>query len=129
MASISDVRLSVAADVANADVEIDTDLEFDDFDVASNQLFELHWSLIGPDRQAGEDGVDDTLISQGAAEIIRLAADGQTSKTHHLAFTIPLEELNEDASGEDEVRAVVSVSPRGPFGDSQESNKVSLTIN
>jgi hypothetical protein len=72
--------------------------------------------------------VDDTLISEGAAETVRFAANGQPSMTHHLAFTIPLEELNEDASGQDEVRAVVTLTPVGPFGDSEESNKVSLTV-
>ena len=128
MANITDVRLNVAPDVANADIEIDTDIEFDNQDLASNQLFQLHWKLIGPDRLAGEDGEDDTLIGQGAADIIRFAADGQTATTHHLAFTIPLDELDEDTSGQDEVRAVVTLTPVGPFGDSEESNKVSLTV-
>jgi hypothetical protein len=128
MASITDVDLSVVPDVANANVVIDTDISFDEFDVASNQLYDLHWSLIGPDRLAGEDGVDDTLISKGAAELIRFRPDGQASMTHHLAFTIPLEELNEDLTGEDEVRAVMGLNPVGPFGDSAESNRVSLTV-
>lgn len=128
MASITDVELSVVPDVANADVAIDTHVSFDAFDIASNQLYDLHWSLIGPDRLAGEDGVDDTLVSQGAAEQIRFRADGQASAVHHLAFTIPLDELNEDLTGEDEVRAVIGLNPVGPFGDSQESNRISLTV-
>ncbi len=127
MATITDVRLRVAQDVADADIEIDTDIEFDAFDLASNQLFHLSWRLIGPDRLAGEDGQVDTFTGQSAVDIIRFAADGQSTKTHHLAFTIPVEALDEDNSGEDEVRAVVTLTPVGPFGDSEESNKVSLT--
>jgi hypothetical protein len=128
MASITDVELSVVPDVANAEVEIDTRISFDEFDIDSNQLYDLHWSLIGPDRLAGEDGVDDTLISQGAPEQIRFRAEGQASMVHHLAFTIALEELNEDLTGQDEVRAVMGLNPVGPFGDSAESNRVSLTV-
>lgn len=133
MASITEVRLSVDVDLNNdgtvdAVVGIDTDVDFDDQDVASNQLFDFNWKLIGPDRLAGEDGVDDTLLGQGAADIIRFAADGRTSMTHHVDIRAPLEELNEDATGEDEVRAEISLDPVGPFGDSRESNKVALTI-
>jgi hypothetical protein len=133
MAEMTDVRLGVDVDLNNdgtvdAVVRIDTDIQFADQDVASNQLFDFHWKLIGPDRLSGEDGVDDTLIGQGAADIIRFAADGRTSMTHHVDIRVPLEELNEDATGEDEVRAEVSLDPVGPFGDSRESNKVALTI-
>jgi hypothetical protein len=129
MAAITDVRLRVTHDAANADIdiEIDTDIEFDAFDLASNQLFQLSWKLIGPDRLAGGDGLDGTLTAQSAVDIIRFAANGQSTKTHHLAFTIPVQALDEDTSGEDEVQALVTLTPVGPFGDSEESNKVSLT--
>jgi hypothetical protein len=123
MASITDVRLSVGQDVANANIEIDTDIGFDAFDPASNQVYQLFWKLIGPDRLPSED---DTLLGQGAADMIRLSAQGRTTITHHLTFTVPLERLNEDPATADEVRAVVTLTPVGPFGDSEASNKVSL---
>jgi hypothetical protein len=128
MASISDVRLSVVEDVANAEIGIETDIEFDTYDMATNQLDNWHWKLIGPDRLAGEDGEDDTLTGQGAADIVRISADGQASKTHHFELTLPLQELDEDLTGEGEVRAVITITPVGPFGDSEESNKVTLTV-
>jgi hypothetical protein len=123
MASITDVRLRVGQDLANASIEIDTDIGFDAFDLASNQVYQLFWKLVGPDRLPGDD---DTLVGQRAADQIRLSAQGRTTITHHLTFTIPLERLSEDPSGADEVRAVVTLTPMGPFGDSEESNRVSL---
>jgi hypothetical protein len=35
---------------------------------------------------------------------------------------------DEDLTGQDEVRAVMGLNPVGPFGDSAESNRVSLTV-
>jgi hypothetical protein len=133
MASITEVRLSVDVDLdddgtLDAVIGIDTDIDFDDQDVASNQLFQLNWQMIGPDRLAGEDGVDDDLFSMPGGPPIRFAADGRTSMTHHVDDRRPLEDLNEDPTGEDEVRAVVGLTPVGPFGDNRESNKVGLTI-
>lgn len=37
MVSIADVRLSVGQDLANANVQIDTDIGFDAFDLASTR--------------------------------------------------------------------------------------------
>ena len=133
MASITDVRLSVDVDLdddgtLDAVIGIDTDIDFDDQDVASNQLFQLNWQMIGPDRLAGEDGADDKLFGQGTLDIIRFAADGRTSMTHHVDIRTPLESLTEDSTGEDEVRAVVTLIPVGPFGDNRESNEVAFTI-
>lgn len=107
MARITDVRLSVEQDLANANIQIDTDIGFDAFDLASNQVYQLFWKLIGPNRLPGED---DTLIGQGDTDMIRLSAQGRTTITHQLAFTIPLKRLSNDPSREDEVRAVVTLT-------------------
>jgi len=129
MARISNVALSVVEDVANADIEIDYDIDWDSYDQASNQLYQENWKLVGDDTgPAGEDGQDETLTGQGAADIVRFAADGQPGTHRHLAFTIPVEALNDDTAGEDEVRAVVTLTPVGPFGDSEESKLVRLTV-
>jgi hypothetical protein len=129
MARISNVELSVVEDVANADIEIDYDIDWDSYDRASNQLYQENWKLVGDDTgPVGEDGEDETLTGQGAADIVRFAADGQSSTHRHLAFTIPVEALNDDTTGEDEVRAVVTLTPVGPFGDSEESRLVRLTV-
>jgi hypothetical protein len=123
MASITDVRLSVGQDLADANIQIDTDIGFDAFDLASNQVYQLFWKLIGPDRLPGED---DTLVAQGDGDVVRLSAQGRTTITHQLTFTIPLKRLSDDPSRGDELRAVVTLTPVGPFGDSEESNKVRL---
>ena len=39
-----------------------------------------------------------------------------------------MEELSEDTTGEDEVRAVITLTPVGPLGDSEESKLVRLTL-
>jgi hypothetical protein len=39
-----------------------------------------------------------------------------------------VEALDDDTAGEDEVRAVVTLTPVGPFGDSEESKLVRLTV-
>ena len=129
MARISNVELSVVRDVANADIQIDYDIDWDSYDQASNQLYQESWKLIGDDTgPAGEDGQDETLTGQGAADIVRFAAYGQPTTHRHLAFTIPVEALDDDTTGEDEVRAVVTLTPVGPFGDSEASKLVRLTV-
>jgi hypothetical protein len=134
MASITNVRLDIDANVLGpnptADVEITYDITWDDFDQASNQLYQEHWKLIGADRGAGEDGVDDYLTGRGAAEIVRFSSNGQpTTLNRQIVISgLDLSELDEDATGTDEVRAVVTLTPVGPFSDSEESHRVVLTV-
>ena len=49
MARISNVELSVVEDVANANIEIDYDIDWDSYDQASNQLYQENWKLVGDD--------------------------------------------------------------------------------
>lgn len=57
---------------------------------------------------------------------MRFAADGQPATHRHLAFTIPLAELFDGGNEAGGVRAVVTLTPVGPFGDSVRSERVPL---
>jgi hypothetical protein len=96
------------------------------YDQGSNQLYQEGWRLFGSDRAAGEDGVDDTLQTTPALEIVRFSSNGHPTSEREIVITRDLSVLNED-SGTDEIRVEVSLSPVGPFGDSAESNRILVT--
>lgn len=135
MASISDVDLSIEADAVGNDPQavltVTYTAEFDEYDQTSNQLYQETWRVFGADRGAGEDGVDDTIQSTpAAAPVVRFSSGGQASVDREIVIELDLDELDEDndAQNPDEIRVSVTLEPVGPFDDSQESNRVLLTL-
>jgi hypothetical protein len=130
MASISNVDLRIEADAVGPDPQavltVTYDVTWDDYDQGSNQLYQQGWRVFGSDRAAGEDGVDDTLQTTPALEIVRFSSNGHPTSEREIVITRDLSVLNED-SGTDEIRVEVSLSPVGPFGDSAESNRILVT--
>src|SRR4029450_11850082 len=130
MATIADVRLRVAPRGGNAAIHIAFDVEFDAFDVASNQLYQQSWALAS-NGHLGGSGTADPRAEQGALEIVRFAADGRQSPTRDIELVIPRDQLGQDSTDStapDELRAIITLTPVGPFGDSAESNRVELAI-
>jgi hypothetical protein len=134
MASINDVDLSIEADAVGNDPQavltVTYTAEFDEYDQTSNQLYQESWRVFGADRGAGEDGIDDTIQRNPVAVPVRFSSGGQASVDREIVIELDLDELDEDndAQNPDEIRVSVNLVPVGPFDDSQESNRVLLTL-
>jgi hypothetical protein len=131
MPTISNLNLSVVKDVANAEITVDYDINWDSFDQSTDLEYSEAWKLIGDD--TGQDGdnipVGDDPISLGLVAIASVSSNGNAvthrTKTRTIAFT----SLGEDISAidpDDEIRAVVTLIPQLPGTTSRESNLVSV---
>ncbi len=132
MARISDVSLSIDAEVLGNDPQatltVNYTAEFDLYDRTSNQLYEEGWRVFGADGGAGEDQVDDTIQTTPAGQALRFQADGQSRVDREIVIQLDTAELDEDVQNPDEIKASVSLTPVGPFDDSQLSNRVVLSV-
>jgi hypothetical protein len=131
MPTISNLNLTVVKDVANAAITVDYDINWNAFDQSTDLEFDEFWKLIGDDTNQDGDNlpIGDDPISLGLMPIVRVSSNGQAvthrTKTRTIAFT----NLNEDISTpdpDDEIRAVVTLTPLLPVATSRESNFVSV---
>lgn len=136
MANISDVKLRIVPDVANAEVVVAYTVEWSDSDISSNQPYEESCSLIGDDTGVGDPataGGDDDLGVILTPPGSVLTADGETTLARSFTKTIALATLNEDvkpvATNPDDIRAVVRLTPLFPALVQAESNLVQLNLN
>jgi hypothetical protein len=132
MPTISNVSLSIVKDVANAEIQLAYDIEWDPFEQSSNIPFDEAWKLVGDDTNSDGDNLPlgDDPISLGLVAITRVSSNGQAVTHRTKSRTIAFSSLNEDtfSSGDndDEIRAVVTLTPQLPAQTSRESNLVSV---
>ena len=130
MASVTGVTVNIAKNVANAVVDLDCDINWSDFDKATNLQYAFAWKLIGDDTgQDGDDGVaGDDPINMGLMFLSYVSANGSSTTHRHESKTIAWSNLNEDAGAndDDEIRAVVTLTPQLPLTVSRESNLVTV---
>jgi hypothetical protein len=132
MAKVKNLVLKVTRDVANADIQVDYDIEWDAFDQATNLVWQDSYRLIGDDTgQDGDDGVTgDDSIPLGFVLLTTASSNGATSTHRTQTRTIAWTSLNEDTAlgsalnNDDEIRAVVTLTPLLPVATSLESNLV-----
>jgi hypothetical protein len=131
MATASNVNLTILRDVANANATVTYTVNWSAFDQASNLQYSESIRFIGDD--TGQDGdtgpVGDDPISIGLSFIVLLSANGQASTSRTRSFTFPFANLNEDnvaGNTDDEIRAVVTLTPRLPVAVNVESNLVTV---
>jgi len=132
MASISNIALSIVRSVANAEVTVDYDINWSAFDQASNLSYIDRFRLIEDD--TNEDGdnapVGDDSVSFGVLVAIGPVSSNGQAVTHRTKnVTIPFGNLNKDDNGgnlDDEIRAIVTLTPQLPVEVSRESNKVEV---
>jgi hypothetical protein len=143
-------NLSLTIDVVNngpdlqANVTVEYDIPFSKYDQDSNQPYAEVCRLIGKDAPP-EDGTDDSIPGGQLFPVLifpplplapipfpvpsnTIASDGRTSVHRKFTKTLPLSALNEDASGQDEIRAQVTLSPVLPVTVIRESNQVALNL-
>ena len=134
MASISTPQLSIVRDVDNAEITVTYTITWSAFDQLTNLSYTETWRLVGDD--TGQDGdnapVGDDPIPLGLVffPIGGLRSNGQASTARVLTRTIGFADLDEDSNGgnlDDEIRAVVSLTPALPIATSRESGAVVVT--
>ena len=134
MATISTPQLSIVRDVDNADITVTYTITWSAFDQLTNLSYTESWKLIGDD--TGQDGdnlpVGDDTIPMGLMSfpLGGLRSNGQATTSRTLTKTIGWDDLNEDDNGtnlDDEIRAVVTLSPLLPVTTSRESAAVVVT--
>jgi hypothetical protein len=125
MASVTVDKFTITKDVANAEIDFEYTIKWSDFDKLTNLQYQETWKLIGDD--TGQDGDDthagDDSINTGPIEIAFVSPNGASSTKRTKSKTIAYSNLDED-SGDDEIRAVVSLSPLLPSAVSKESDVV-----
>ena len=131
MATISTPQLSIVRDVDNADITVTYTVTWSAFDQLTNLSYTESWKLIGDD--TGQDGdnlpVGDDTIPMGLMSfpLGGLRSNGQATTSRTLNKTIGWDDLNEDDNGanlDDEIRAVVTLTPVLPVTTSRESAAV-----
>jgi hypothetical protein len=131
MPTISNLTLTVLRDVANANVTAEYDIEWNAFDQATDLEYDEAWKLIGDDTNQDGDNlpIGDDPISLGLMPIVRVSSNGNAVTHRTKTRTIAFSNLNEDISTvdpDDEIRAVVTLTPKLPVATSRESNFVSV---
>jgi hypothetical protein len=131
MPTITNLSLVVVKDVANAEITVDYDINWSSFDQQTDLEFDEAWKLIGDDTNQDGDNLPlgDDPISLGLMPITRVSSNGQAVTHRTKSRTIAFNQLNEDISipdPDDEIRAVVTLTPLLPVATSRESNFVSV---
>ena len=128
MATLSNVTLSIVRDVANADLTVEYDVTWSAYDQLTNLPYSETWRLIGDD--TGQDGDDsahpgDDAVNIGLVTIGTLSSNGRATTHRTKTRTIEFADLDED-SGDDEIRAIVTLTPMLPVATNRESNAVTV---
>ena len=129
MASITTPVLTIVRDVANVDASVTYTINWTEFDRNSGLQYLETWKLIEDD--TGQDGDEvpangDDAIFQPFGFAVLLSANGQTSTSRTLTRpTMAFSNLDKDV-GDDEIRAVVTLTPQLPLGIVRESLAVVL---
>ncbi|MEO1009570.1 MAG: hypothetical protein AAFX79_13490 [Planctomycetota bacterium] len=130
MARITGSKLSISVDVANAIVQLETRVEFSEFDRRTELLYELGHALYGDDTHVrpadrwafGDDPIDDDIGS------VRFTAEGDTERWIPFVIKVPLSKLDEDRprNSPDDIRARLKLTPQLPQVHTFESNLAQL---
>jgi hypothetical protein len=131
MPSINNLTLTVVKDVANAEISAVFDIDWDPFDQATDLDYDETIRLIEDDTSQDGDNLPlgDDPVSLGLVPIVRVSSNGQAVTNRTRSFTIPFSNLDKDVgvNEDDEIRAVVTLTPRLPVATSRESNAVTVT--
>jgi len=130
MASVTITNFQVVKNVANADITLDYTINWSAFDMNTNLQYSEAWKLIGDD--TGQDGDDvpvgDDPINLGLMFLGVVSSNGQASTPRSKSKTIAFSNLDEDVGAaafeDDELRAVVTLTPLLPAVISRESDVV-----
>ncbi len=133
MAAVSNLNLTVVRDVANAEITVEYDIVWSNFDQLTNLPYVDSFRLIEDDtNQDGDDlpAGDDPISLTGPIFVVPISSNGHAVTHRTKTATLPFANLNKDDNGgnvDDEIRAIVTLTPRLPIPVSRESNLVTVT--
>ncbi len=138
MAAISTPTLTITGSPTpgHSIVKVDYEVTFDAFDKAADQPYFESVKLIGDDTAVAGDPAgaapDDQLqtIMSSFVRASMIVAPATTLKRSHTktVSNVTLNEDRVDAPNPDEIRAVVTLTPRMPAPAARESNQVTLAL-
>jgi hypothetical protein len=140
MASIRSITLDpINVVVANATVNVNLEVDFDTYDVNSNQRYKMVCRLVGDDTPEGNP--DDPIRNGSLTPVLNIPplppidlgqviqSDGLTTKSFTFTKTLAKADLDEDQSPEpnpDEIQAEVTLTPILPQTVTRQSNQRTL---
>ncbi len=105
---IDNLQLVITPDVANAEVSVEYDVNWSNFDQLTNLAYNEKWEIVSDDA-----GVTATIYV-GPMLIGGISSNGNASTHRTKGATIPWADLNEDPNGLDEIAVVVTLTPTLP---------------
>ena len=105
---ISNLVLTVDKDVANANITVDFDINWSKFDQLTNLSYGEVWKIVGI------DGVLNTTLFVGPSLVNGVSSNGNLTTHRTKVATIALSELDEDTGTDDDLAAVVTLTPLLP---------------
>lgn len=122
---ITDVQLTIERDpnpaVTQFDIQLGYTIVWDPFSQATNLAFSERWELVGV------DGTTTTTLWTGPLSIAGLRSNGNASTDRTQHATVSATVLDEDPSAQDEIAAVITLTPLLPYPTSGQSNTVSVS--
>ena len=105
---ISNLVLTVDKDVANANITVDFDINWSKFDQLTNLSYSEVWKIVGI------DGILNTTLFVGPSLVNGVSSNGNLTTHRTKVATIALSELDEDTGTDDDLAAVVTLTPLLP---------------
>jgi hypothetical protein len=115
---IDDLELTLTRDVANVEVTVNYRINWPAFDQLTNLSYSESWSLVAL------DGSAKTTIFTGPSFIGGVSSNGNASTDRTKTATIPWADLDEDVNDDDEIAAVVTLTPKLPTAKTAQSATV-----
>ncbi len=121
---IADVELTLGQDVANANFTIRYKINWSELDQVTNLAYTEVVKLVGNDPNRQQDLWTGPILANG----ISSNGDKTTERVHPAVgdFTIPWTDLDEDPGADDEIVAVVTLTPRLPVPVTAQSAVVTV---
>ena len=134
MATATNIVLSIVRNVANANVTVTYNVYWSAFDQSTNLQYTESVRLIGDDTgQDGDNGVvgDDSIFTGLVLFPPVISSNGQAVTARSRTFIFAFANLDEDGTlpapdNDDEIRALVALTPRLPVPFTAESNLVTV---
>jgi hypothetical protein len=105
---ISNLVLTIDKDVANANITVDFDINWSKFDQLTNLSYSERWEIVGI------DGAVNTTLFVGPSLVSGVSSNGNLTTHRTKVATIALSELDEDTATDDDLAAVVTLTPLLP---------------